>query len=145
MSDIALVWDQSRQSGDFALSGTQLLSGADLPTAILASITSNRLAQADDVIPDLTTDRRGWWGDNTFGSRIWLLSRTKRTPDILQRTKDYLVEALQWLIDDGVVVKFDVETNFVGNQLHAGVTAFRSDGTNVAQSFSWVWGVLTPS
>lgn len=145
MSDIALVWDQSTQSGDFALSGTQLLSGADLPTAILVSIASNRLAQADDVIPDLTTDRRGWWGDNTLGSRIWLLSRTKNTPDILQRAKDYLTEALQWLIDGGVVVKFEIETKFVGKQLHAFVTAFRSDGTNVAQQFSWVWGVLTPS
>lgn len=149
MSDFATVWNQVTSGCDWVMQGTQPAIGGDLGTAILISIFSDRLAEPDDKIPDLTSDARGWWGDleedYRVGSRMWLLSRSKQTPDVPIRAKVYLAEALQWLIDDGVVMKFDIETEFVGNQLHAGVTAHRSDGTTVAQHFSWVWNALAPT
>lgn len=149
MSDIASIWDQPTASADWLMSGTQVASGGDLATAILISLFSDRLAESDDAIPDLTDDARGWWGDvdepYRVGSRLWLLSRARRTADVLLRAKDYIAQALQWLIDDGAVVKFDIETEFVGEQLRAGVTAYRRDGSTIAQSFSWVWNTLTPA
>lgn len=149
MSDFATIWDQATATCDWQMSGTQVATGGDLPTAILISVFSDRLAEIDDTIPDLSSDARGWWGDldedYRVGSRIWLLTRSKQTPDMLLRAKDYIVEALQWLIDDGVVVKFDVVTEFVGTQLRAGVTAYKRDGSTIAQDFSWVWNTLTPA
>jgi phage gp46-like protein len=148
MSDFATIWNQAEANCDWVMSGTQPATGGDLGTAILISVFTDRIAEPDDAIPDLTTDPRGWWGDidepHRVGSRMWLLSRSKQTPDVLLRAKDYLAEALQWLIDDGVVKKFNIEAEFSGAQLHARVTAWRSDGAALAQRFSWVWGKLTP-
>lgn len=148
MSDFATIWDQATASGDWLMSGTQVATGGDLATSILISVLSDRLAEVDDEIPDLTSDARGWWGDidedYRVGSRIWLLTRSKQSPAVLLRAKDYLFEALQWLIDDGVVMKFDIVTEFFENQLRAGVTAYRRDGSTIAQNFSWVWNTLAP-
>lgn len=149
MSDFTTYLDNSAQTGDWKLVGTQLATGADLVTAILISVFTDRIANADDVIPDGTNDPRGWVGDlgatYPIGSRMWLISRAKQTPDVLKRAKDYLVEALQWLIDDGVVAKFDIVTEFGPGQLRAGVTAWQPDGSQVSQSFSWVWASLVPT
>ena len=148
MTDFATIWDAAAAQCDFVMAGTQPATGGDLATAILISVFSDRQAETDDTIPDLTGDARGWWGDVDepvkIGSRMWLLERSKATPDVPLRAKDYLAEALQWLIDDGVVAKFDIETELAGEQLHARVTAWRADGSTVAQHFSWVWSALTP-
>jgi len=149
MSDFVTVWNSQSLGCDWVMQGTQPATGGDLGTAILISVLSDRLAEQDDKLPDGTDDPRGWWGDMDadyrVGSRMWLLSRSKQTPDVLLRAKSYLTEALQWLIDDGVVKSFDVATEFFENQLHASITAWRTDGSAVAQRFSWVWSVLTPS
>lgn len=149
MTDIATIWDAARAQADWVLSGTQLASDSDLATAIIISVFSDRQAEADDAIPDLSDDARGWWADldqaYRIGSRMWLLERSKKTPDVLLRAKDYLAESLQWLIDDGVVLRFDIVTEFFENQLRAQVVAVRSDGATIAQNFAWVWLQLAPA
>ena len=62
----------------------------------------------------------------------------------LQRAHDYLTECLQWLIDDGVVAKFDIlvewtRKSFLGAQL----VAYRQDGSTEALAFSWVWNGIS--
>ncbi|MBA3027434.1 MAG: hypothetical protein FP816_01275 [Desulfobacteraceae bacterium] len=86
-----------------------------LKTAVILSLFTDRLADEDDVLPDGGTDRRGWWGDifpevggDLTGSRIWLLSREKQLPSVLRRAGQYAKEALQWLLDDGVILGLDV-------------------------------------
>jgi phage gp46-like protein len=37
-----------------------------------------------------------------IGSKLWLLKREKRTLETLNRAEEYAVEALQWMIEDGV-------------------------------------------
>ena len=69
---------------------------------MLISLFTDRLAAADDVIPDNTNDRRGWWGDLgedfLIGSRLWLLARAKLTSDVPLKCKDYITEALAWML-----------------------------------------------
>lgn len=147
MSDFATIWDAV--SGDWKMAGTQVATGGDLATAVIISVFTDRLANVDDLIPDGTANPRGWWGDSgatyRVGSRMWLLERSKKTADVLQRAKDYLAEALQWLIDDGVVAKFDIVTEFgPGPRLYANVVTFRADGTRIAQRFQWAWASLIP-
>lgn len=141
MSDITTIW-RDFSTGDWSLSGSQLESGNDLQTAVLISIFTDRIARTDDVIPDGTTDPRGWWadGDVPIGSRLWLLNRAKQTTETLNRARDYISEALQWLIDDGVALYFDLTCQWIApGQLGAWLVIHRSDGTNTAMNFGWTW------
>lgn len=124
--------------------GGDLQTGDDLATAILISLFTDRMAEPDDAITDGTNDPRGWWGDQfstvPIGSRLWLLDRSKQTQETLQRAYDYIIEALQWLIDDGVVAKFDVRVEWTkSGMLGAQVIAYKQDGSTVAAAYSWAW------
>jgi phage gp46-like protein len=143
MSDISIVWSPELSRGDWVLVGTQLQSGSDLVTAILLSLFTDRVVGPDDVIPDGTSDPRGWWGDDQahpVGSRLWLLSRAKQTNETLARAKEYIAEALQWLIDDGVVAKFGITVEWTrAGLLGAQVRAYRDDGITHAVNFASAW------
>jgi phage gp46-like protein len=140
MSDIATIWSPQALRGDYALAGASLASEQDLATAVLISIFTDRVANGDDTIPDNTADRRGWWADLgedvPIGSRLWLLSRSKETAAVLAAAHDYIVEALQWLLDDGVAAAVDVVTEWTRpGMLGAQVTVTRGDGA----TFAWAW------
>lgn len=144
MSDITTVWVPALSRGDWVLAGADLQSGDDLITAVLISLFTDRIANEDDEIPDGTGDARGWWADAgekyPIGSRLWLLSREKQTEATRSRANDYIVEALQWLIDDGVVARFDVFVAWVApSNLGAQIVANRTDGSTVAMNFASVW------
>jgi phage gp46-like protein len=123
--DIRIIWDSDLMEGDISFdpSGQDLEHDSGLETAVLISLFTNRRADDDDVLPDQeSTEIQGWWGDlaspeiegDQIGSKLWLLGREKTTEDILARTKLYVEEALQWLIDDGVAAKIEVETDRSG-------------------------------
>jgi phage gp46-like protein len=141
MSDIKTVWNTAAARGDYVVDSGDLASGNDLETAVLLSLTTDRLAEASDDTPD--GDRRGWWADdaqNLFGSRLWLLQRAKGPMGVPQRAKDYAAEALQWLIKDGVVASFDITAEWVSRgQLDLKVVAKKQDGTVVATHLPQVW------
>lgn len=94
-------------SWDISLSGTDLATESGLRSAVIVSLFTDARAKPDDVLPDGTTDRRGCCMDSflpegeSFGSRLWLLSREKELPEVLQRAEEYAEEALQWLIKEG--------------------------------------------
>jgi phage gp46-like protein len=147
MSDITTVWTRNLSRGDWNLIGSALQSGNDLETAILISLFTDREANPDDVIPDGTNDPRGWIGDEgqdyKIGSRLWLLDRAKQTQETLSRANDYIAEALQWLIDDGAVGRFDITTEWTKpSMLGAQVLAYKTDGTSVPMNFSWIWKAI---
>lgn len=118
-NDVALFWGE--WGADIRAQAGDLLPENDLVTAVILSLFCDAPARDDDVIPDGTTNKRGWWADSVaplpgtglalredsgparaLGSRLWLLSRELQLPDVLRRAKDYAQEALQWLIDDGI-------------------------------------------
>jgi phage gp46-like protein len=117
MSDIALRWTGALS--DVVIAQNDLLTEDGLNTAVIASLFTDRRAEDSDILPDGTTDRRGWWGDafptvseDKFGSRLWLLSREKQQQSVLDRAVVYAKEALQWLIDDQVAQAIDVVAEF---------------------------------
>lgn len=144
MSDTTIIWHPETGYGDWALQGAQLRTGDDLLTAIYISLFTDRIANPDDVLPDRSQDPRGWWGDTgqdkPVGSRLWLLSRAKQSTETLNLAKDYITEALQWLIDDGVVGNFDIIVEWTKNGLlGANVVAHQASGTQSAMQFFWAW------
>lgn len=95
-------------SFDIGIENGDLLTDYGMRTAVIISLFTDRQANDDDVIPDGTDNRRGWWADSynddgdKIGSRLWLLGREKQTDDTLGRAEEYADEALLWLIDDGM-------------------------------------------
>jgi phage gp46-like protein len=144
MSDTSTSWIPALGRGDWVLNGAQLQAGSDLQTSLLISLFTDREAEPDDQIPDGTTNPRGWWGDAgqpyKIGSRLWLLARAKQSKDTLERANKYIAEALKWFLDDGVVARFDITTEWTrSSQLGAKVVAYRNDGTSMALNFASVW------
>lgn len=151
MSDVALVWDAEAMAFDWSLAGPDLALEDGLRTAVAISLFTDALARPDDVIPDGTDDRRGWWGDmpreglarDAIGSRLWLLSREKRTERTRRRAEDYAREALSWMLADGVAAAVDVAAEWggaAGDQLRMVVTIRRrADGRSASEVFDMVW------
>lgn len=91
-------------------------TGGDLVTAVLASLFTWGRAAADDRLPDGGEDRKGYWADafpaaggRRVGSRLWLLSREIVSEETMERARQYARESLQWLIEDGIAARIDVE------------------------------------
>jgi phage gp46-like protein len=158
VTDIRLVYNNQAGtpgygSADIRLVGPDLDTTQDLATAVIVSLFTDRLADSSDKLPQNETDRRGWWGDSyadnagdLTGSRLWSTSND-RTPLIAQ---GYILEALQWLIADGVAASVDAQCFFLPGatgavtqrRLGAIVTIFRQGLAPLKMEFSWVWGQL---
>lgn len=123
MLDIALTWNPASGKADLGMNGPDLATDAGLTTAVIVSLFTDRLADEGDGIPDGTSDRRGFWGDEAFqqpgvvpayltGSKLWLLDRALQTQDTLNKAQDYAKQALQWMIADGVAGSVEAVATF---------------------------------
>lgn len=117
-----------------------------LPRAVIISLFSWRRANPDDNAPE----PMGWWGDtyptvagDRIGSRLWLLGREKITNEMLNRARDYATEALQWLIDDGVAARVDIESSRSGiDEAQLDISIYQRDGTSWNMRFDNYWRIL---
>lgn len=157
MSDFATVAvaDGDAQGFDWILDGPDLETDDGLRTAVIVSLMTDRLAAADDVLPDGSGDRRGWWGDlavdgsasdtaqpDLIGSRLWLLSRAKATVETAATARGYVLEALAWMIADGIAQSVQCTTSWTAlGFLAISVTISRlgPNGTPVGNQFDFVW------
>ena len=149
MTDIRTVWDADRLSVDWLLdndgAGPGLDDERDLETAVIISLFSDRLADADDRLPDESGDRRGWWADTAaeegpIGSRLWLISREKQTDETRRRAESYAEEALAWLIEDRVAERVEVSAAWLEpGFLSLHVIVYRSDGGPLERRWDFVW------
>ncbi|UFT92819.1 phage GP46 family protein [Pectobacterium carotovorum] len=143
MTDIKSFWNVDEIHADWIAGEGRLLDGDDLQTAIVISLFTDRLARADDNYE--STDRRGWWGDSgekdLIGSRLWLLRRQRLTTSVALKAEEYATEALQWLIDDGVVGSISVVTQIVfPARLNMAISYSRPNGDSYEEmKFFWVW------
>lgn len=146
MTDIALSWDAALFGADIAVAGGDLVTDDGLRTAVILSLFSDARARDDDALPDAGSDRRGWWGDvaaspadDRTGSRLWLLARSKNLPAVLANVRDYVREALAWLIEDGVAASIDIVAETPRRDaLALGVTINRPGGA-AGRRFDFVW------
>lgn len=148
MPDIATSWVPQTGYGDWQVAGPDLRGGSDLETAVLISLFTDRLADPDDVIPDGTDDRRGWWGDagrdRPLGSKLWLLERAKQTEATRLRAADYMQTALDWMIDAGVAAEVVVTAEWLRpGVLGAGIRIVQPDGSAVDFNFQWAWKAVS--
>lgn len=117
-----------------------------LTRAVVISLFTWRRAAPDDNadVP------MGWWGDtwpavqnDRYGSRLWLLQRSKLTNQTVNIARTYINEALQWMIDDGVVSRIELTIQRTGiNELGNSLTLWRHGGP-VVISFDDLWSAIT--
>lgn len=85
-------------------------------------------------MPTSRWDGGGYWPavqNDRYGSRLWLLQRSKLTNQLVQTVRGYIRECLQWMIDDGVVSRIDLDIRRIGiNELGNSITLWRRDGPN---------------
>lgn len=147
--DILLGWQPALFRGDWLIENGGLAVSStgsdDLKSAVLVSLFTWRVAQADYVGPNGDTDPRGWWGDtyepSPIGSRLWMLLRGKKSgnTDLLKQAKGYCLEALQWLLDDGIASAINVNT-FWFTPTALGITVSIAKPAGQTFGYSWTWG-----
>lgn len=143
--DIALYFAQGQTVADIYIDAPGVLTGKDLESALVISIFTDRRANDDDNL-ELSSSRRGWWGDtynpirnDKIGSRLWLLRQSKMTQETLTRAREYVLEATRWLLDDNVASRIDVITEFYNSYTIAiQVTVQRPTGSQTF-NFQYVW------
>lgn len=148
MTDIRIEWDaDGAPRGDLVLESGDLATDDGLETAIVASLFTDRRALPSDPLPAGHEDLRGWWGDvvpaaegDQTGSRLWLLAREKRTADVLNRAREYTREALQWLLDDGVATRLEVDVEYINSDwLALLVGVYQPDGQRLDGRYLYNW------
>lgn len=148
LADLALVW--SGLDADLTIVDQDLSVDAGMTTAVLLSLCTDRRCEDDDVPSSGDVDdRRGWWADqfadvegDRFGSRLWLLDRSKRTNETALRAKEYAAEALAWMVEDSVVESVDVVTELTTSDLLIGVTVQRPGREPIALRFAHTWSAM---
>ena len=143
-SDVAILWNPATATGDWVISNGTPELGNPLESAVLVSLFTDRVAPVDWVPPTKDTDPRGVWFDtyetSPIGSRLWMLARAKKTDatTILQLAKDYCLEALQWLLDDGVAATLTIRTFwFKPGTLGITVSILKPSGEKFGYAFAW--------
>jgi phage gp46-like protein len=125
-----------------------------LNTAILLSLFTWRRATDYDKLPS-GNDPMGWWGDTVdldeyeqpLGSRLWLLQRATLNAATARLAEDYAREALQPLINQGAVARFECAASFdqVSGVLALAVDAYSQNGTKIySQRFTKLWSQEFP-
>ncbi|HJG36053.1 phage GP46 family protein [Desulfovibrio piger] len=138
---------------DCGMEAGDLVAEGSLRTAVILSLFLDRRADDDDILPNGSDDRRGWWADTVapmtdygigggsasgdhIGSRLWLLSREKQLAGVLERARHYAEEALTWLVEDGVATAVQVTaTNPRQGWLVLEVTVTLSDTSEYRETF----------
>lgn len=133
--------------------GGSLDDSEELATAFRIALMTDRLALADDALPDESADRRGWWADMDagtlwngwpIGSRLWLLSRAKITAETVARAEQYCREALAPFVERRIVSRVDVALERLGLSLIGGtITAWRGPARAVDLRFESLWSEIS--
>lgn len=139
MPDILLTLDQKNIVSDFSIAAGDLALDLGLETAVIISLFCDARAEATDILPDGETSRRGYWADkpgDRVGSKLWLLQREKLLPAVATRARQYVEEALAWMVDNGVASTVVAETELQHpDMLKIGITISR--GTNRDYDYLW--------
>jgi phage gp46-like protein len=142
--DILIQWDNTDALGDWVFALGDVQTGQDLETACLVSLFTDKLATPDFAPTDGTQDRRGWWADPyqdaPLGSNLWQLERAHKTRNTLGLARRYTLDALQWLITDGVAKSIECNTSWItSTMLGIAIQITKPDGSVTRFAFGWAW------
>lgn len=147
VADVRVLWADG--TIDMQIVDDDIASDPGLRTSVVLSLFTDRRAEADDALPNVDGDRRGWWGDqfsavegDRIGSRLWLLDRSARRGDIVRVAEEYIRESLAWMIEDKVTSRIDVKVDVAGDALLYAIGIARPQGDPVAFRFAHTWASI---
>jgi phage gp46-like protein len=118
--------------------------------AVLHSLIASRAVPPQEAVEAGVTTTGGWWADpylsetrrDSYGSRLWLLKRAKALGHTPARARDYVRQALAWLIEDGYATESDADvTTFpmsgAGRGLKIDATLRLASGSIFDVTFPW--------
>lgn len=132
---VDLKMELTESGADLVLEAGDLARDDSLTAAVLISLYSDRRARDDDRAFVENGDRRGWWGDSSeerLGSHLWLLERAKVIPQTFNEAREHVSAALQWLIDERIAERVDVEVGADDRSpegMRIGITVARGTAT----------------
>lgn len=149
MSDIAIEYKSQIKEYDISILNGDLKECDDLDSAVIISLFTWARAEAGEV--DENAPRFGWFGDkidadntDSTGSKLYLLKRKKITNQTIMDAREYIEQALQWMIEDGVATEINAEvernTSDV-NRADALVQIVRGDRSRTMK-FNDLWSFL---
>ena len=149
MSDIAIEYKSQIKEYDISILNGDLKECDDLDSAVIISLFTWARAAAGEV--DENAPRFGWFGDkidadstDSTGSKLYLLKRKKITSQTIMDAREYIEQALQWMIEDGVATEInaEVERNASDvNRVDALVQIVRGDRSRTMK-FNDLWSFL---
>lgn len=91
------------------------------------------------VLMSVGTDKGRWWADKEFGSEIWKLRQEgKLTPATVGTFRQYVLDSVQWLINDGLASKIECTAEQSGRSTIAYcVTVTRPDSSTIEVKEVW--------
>jgi len=90
------------------------------------------------VLISLGTDKGSWWADQDFGSELRYLRQGKLDAAAPSAFRRMALEALDWLVQDGLAAAVECEAKVSGNaSLDYTVTVTRPSGDTVVIQRSW--------
>ncbi len=103
----------------------------------------------NNVYLSLMVKKGSFFQNPDFGSRLYLLNRSKLTPQTAALAVDYVKEALQWMLDAGRATAIDVQTEIdtaVTGRLKVRVDVTQNNGSIITfQTFVGVIGMPAPA
>lgn len=146
VGDIDFTFDAKVGYGDLSVEDRDLQRETGLRSAFTISLYSNCRADDEDNLPDSAGSREGWWADelletdDKIGSKLWLLGRQKmKLNELLPRAEQYVKEALDWTIQDGLVAQLGISVSkFTETSIKINIKAIRPE-TAQAEFFTFFY------
>ena len=82
----------------------------NLESAILISLFTDAYVESDEAKNYGKEEGGGWFGEQNIGSKIWLIADGKINNETFSHAVAFAEQSLQWLIDDGIADRIEVET-----------------------------------
>ena len=104
-----------------------------LQAAILQSLLNHERAALNDPI-EKAESKRGWWARQylpAVGCRDWTLKREKLNNDTLNRAIRHTKKALDWLTEQGHVLKIEVIGEYKNDRLNRLITITKKDNSKM--------------
>lgn len=146
MSDLAL---HRREDGcfdlDFSEADHDLLTTDSLENVVIISIGTYARERNLDKVANLSPVVGGWWGDaldekGTLGGYLYEAFPGKLTDGTARRIETLVVDALQWMVNDGVAKSVKCGAEIVDDEVVSiQITIERPDGESVAMLYEIKW------
>lgn len=128
------------------IEGTDLDQSRLIWEVMMVSLFSDARVGPEEVGPG--ESRGGWWGaavgsnaTRGWGSRLWLLPRAAPSQETALLARDYALEALAWLTEEGLADKVEADASIEAGVLTLNVSIARG-AELVDVSFADLWRIL---